>query len=131
MPLMKPPLTLKCLPWTCLAYPVAHTFFLGCLCVLRPGLPSRSGPTVWRLAVGACLTSIPILEVSCRTWPSQACFLSVATTQVGLTEMPVSVWEVSGWVRVGPEWEWKTLLPGELSQLLSRGVPPRPCHTIT
>lgn len=57
MPLMKSFLSLNFLLWTCLACPLAYIFFLGCLCVLRPGLPSCSGLTVGRLVWGPILTS--------------------------------------------------------------------------
>lgn len=80
MPRMKSFLCLDCLLWTCPACPLAYIFLLGRLCVLRPGRPRCPGRTVGRPVWGPILTSELILEVRCRTWPGQACFLSMSTS---------------------------------------------------
>lgn len=79
MPLMKSFLSLNHLLWACLAYPLAY-IFLGCLCVLRLGLPRCSGLMVGRLVWAPILTSVLILEMSCRAWPGLLS-LSVHITQ--------------------------------------------------
>ena len=55
-------------------------FCLSYFCVLRPGLSQLLGPDVGRLTMGAFLTSVFILEVSCRSRPGWACFFFLSTS---------------------------------------------------
>ena len=97
-----------------LVHLLTHMFCLGYFCVLRPGLSQLLGPDVERLTMGAFLTSVFILEVSCRSRPGWACFFfSVHITQHRLDteKVPVSVGEVNDQKKVGVIIEKEGLAP--------------------
>ena len=97
-----------------LVHLLTHMFCLGYFCVLRPGLSQLLGPDVGRLTMGAFLTSVFILEVSCRSRPGWACFFfSVHITQHRLDteKVPVSVGEVNDQKKVGVIIEKEGLAP--------------------